>query len=164
MKIKNLLVSFSLLLATWLILNNSTHAGILISGIILSAALSWFFCQRCSLFERMNFTGKSLFYTIIYLGVFTKELVLSNIDVALRVISPKLPIKPAVVTGKTILKSEMARLILANSITLTPGTFTIDITGDTLMIHCLTFDGNDPGAHAHSIIRKFEKYLEVIYG
>jgi len=65
---------------------------------------------------------------------------------------------------KTKLKSRMGRLILANSITLAPGTFTIEITDDFLYIHWIdvvTKEEEDPTEH---IVRKFEKYLEVIYG
>lgn len=153
-----------LLLAAWLVLNDSLAPDILIPGILLSALVSWLFCRTCTLFDKLNLTARSFFYSVIYLFVFVKELVLSNIDVAIRVLSPSLPIRPAVVKGTTTLKSKMGRMILANSITLTPGTFTLDIKGDTLYIHCLTLEGADGDAYAKSVIRKFEKYLEVIYG
>jgi len=58
----------------------------------------------------------------------------------------------------------MGRLILANSITLTPGTLTVDIEGDTLYIHWIDAKTADMGSATDKIVRKFEKYLEVIYG
>ncbi len=58
----------------------------------------------------------------------------------------------------------MARLILGNAITLTPGTFTIDIIDDTYYIHCVDLSDEDAEIHGQKIIEKFEKYLEVIYG
>lgn len=163
MKFKNYFVSFGLLITIWLILNNSLQPEIIIIGLLLSGAISLFFCRQCNLFGQMKLTPKAFLYTLLYLLFFTKELVMANFDVAIRVISPSLPISPAIVRGRTRLKSEMARMILANSITLTPGTFTLDITDDELTIHCLTYRGNDPEGHAQSIIRNFEKYLEVLY-
>ena len=100
----------------------------------------------------------------MYLGVFFVELVKSNLDVARRVVSPSLPINPGIVEVKTLLKSKMGRMILANSITLTPGTLTIDILEDTLYIHWIDVKTEDTQEATEYIVRKFEKYLEKIYG
>ncbi|MDD2965194.1 MAG: Na+/H+ antiporter subunit E [Bacteroidales bacterium] len=163
MKLKNALVSFVLLITIWLILNNSLKPDIILTGVVLAGAISIGFCRQCNLFGQMKITPKAMLFTLAYLLVFMWELLKANFDVALRVVSPTLPINPAVVKGKTKLKSEMARMILANSITLTPGTFTLDLADDELTIHCLNYRGNDPEGHAQSIIRNFEKYLEVLY-
>ena len=58
----------------------------------------------------------------------------------------------------------MARMILANSITLTPGTFTVDIKEDTLYIHCIDIKSENVSDVTNNVVRKFEKYLEVMYG
>ena len=73
----------------------------------------------------------------LYIFVFLGELIKSNFDVAARVANPKLPINPGIVKVKTKLKSKLGRIMLANSITLTPGTLTVDIDEDTneLYIH-----------------------------
>jgi multicomponent Na+:H+ antiporter subunit E len=104
------------------------------------------------------------FYTILYLVVFLWELIKSNVNVALRVINPKLPINPGIVKVKTRLKSPMGRMILANSITLTPGTLTIDIKDDFFYIHWIDVKTLDAEEVRKEIFGKFEKYLEVIYG
>ncbi len=96
--------------------------------------------------------------------VFLFELIKSNLDVARRVITPSLPINPGIVEVKTKLKSKMGRMILANSITLTPGTLTIDIKEDTLYIHWIDVETQDVNEATKKIVRKFEKYLEKIYG
>jgi multicomponent Na+:H+ antiporter subunit E len=80
------------------------------------------------------------------------------------VITPSLPINPGIVEVKTKLKSNMGRMILANSITLTPGTLTIDIKDDTLYIHWIDVKTEDVNEATEQIVRKFEKYLEKIYG
>lgn len=58
----------------------------------------------------------------------------------------------------------MGRMVLANSITLTPGTLTIDIKDDTLYIHWIDVQSEDINEATKAIVRKFEKYLEKIYG
>jgi len=74
-------------------------------------------------------------------GVFTYipwliiEIVKANIDVAKRVFSAGPNISPAIFTVKSSQKSELGQVIYANSITLTPGTTTMQIDGDTLLVH-----------------------------
>ena len=66
------------------------------------------------------------------------EIVKSNIDVARRVLSPSLPISPRVIEVRASQKTSAGRVIYANSITLTPGTVTIDLEDDVLRVHALT--------------------------
>jgi len=91
-------------------------------------------------------------------------LIKSNIDVALRVLKPSLPINPGIVKTKTVLKSKMARMILTNSITLTPGTLTVDIEGDILYIHWIDVQSADIEVATEKIVKKFENILVKIYG
>jgi multicomponent Na+:H+ antiporter subunit E len=62
----------------------------------------------------------------------------ANVDVALRILSPSLPISPRIIRVKPGQKSDIGRVIYANSITLTPGTVTCDADGDEFVIHALT--------------------------
>ena len=81
-----------------------------------------------------------------------------------RVITPRVRINPAIVEVKTKLKSKLGRLALANSITLTPGTLTADIEGDTLYIHWIDAAAVDIDGATRKIVDKFEKHLEVLFG
>jgi len=164
MKFKGIFVVFVMLMAIWLILNNTVQIAPLLIGAGVSLLLSFTLCIKCTVFNDIRINPKSFYYTLVYLGVFIVELVKSNFDIAMRVLNPALPINPGIIKAETILKSRMARLILANSITLTPGTFTIDIKENILYIHCVHIDGNNTEKYAQSIVRKFEKYLEVLYG
>ena len=66
------------------------------------------------------------------------EILKANIAVAKLVLNPKMKIQPHIFTHKTKLQSDVLKVLFANSITLTPGTLTIDIIGDELVIHALT--------------------------
>ena len=70
-----------------------------------------------------------------------KEVIKSSLEVARVVLSPSLPIQPELVEFTTREKSDSGKVILGNSITLSPGTVTIDMDGDRLLVHCLTTSG-----------------------
>jgi multicomponent Na+:H+ antiporter subunit E len=164
MKLKNILVSFTIAFIFWILLNNTLDPMILGTGVLLSLGISLIFCSRCDVFSELKLTPAALLYTLIYIIVFLYELIKSNLDVARRVITPALPINPGIVEVKTRLSSKMGRMILANSITLTPGTLTIDMVEDTLYIHWIDVKTENIEEATEKIVRKFEKYLEKIYG
>lgn len=164
MKIKNQLAIFIVLMIVWFLINNSFQFEIILIGAVLSFIISILFGRRTDVLNEFKFTPVAFLYTIIYLVVFFVELVKSNIDVALRVLKPSLPINPGIVKTKTVLKSKMARMILTNSITLTPGTLTVDIDDDILYIHWIDVESEDIDVATEKIVKKFEKILVKIYG
>jgi multicomponent Na+:H+ antiporter subunit E len=164
MKFKNYIIMFITLFGIWLLLNNSLAPEILMSGLLISILLPFLFCGNCQVFTYLRITPKSILYTFLFLFTFLIELVKSNFDVARRVISPSLPINPGIVEVKTKLKSKIARVVLADSITLTPGTFTLEIVDDSLFIHWIDVQSTDVEKSTKLIVEKFEKYLEVMYG
>ena len=74
-----------------------------------------------------------------------------------------MPIKPGIVVIKTELKNDLAKMILANSITLTPGTFTLDINNDKLLIHWINVKTDNTDEATKLIGERFEKYLKIIF-
>jgi multicomponent Na+:H+ antiporter subunit E len=89
----------------------------------------------------------------------------ANFDVAYRVVHPKLPIKPGIVKVKTKLKSDTGLTFLANSITLTPGTMSVDIDKENgyLYIHWINVKSTDIEKATEIIVSRFEKILEKIF-
>lgn len=161
---KNTGISFIILMIVWILLNNTFQLDILIPGAIIALLISLFVCRQCDVFAEMQFTPKAIIYTFLFLGVFFIELIKSNMDVTRRVLSPKLPINPGIVEVKTSLKSKFARMLLANTITLTPGTLTVEVKDESFFIHWIDVQSDDIDAATKDIVKKFEKYLEVIYG
>ncbi|PLX03099.1 MAG: hypothetical protein C0594_11080 [Marinilabiliales bacterium] len=145
-------------------INGVSDAESVIIGLSAALLVSILFCKNCNVFSDMKLSPKAILFTVAYIFIFLFELIKSNLDVAKRVVSPSLPINPGIIEVKTKLKSPMARMILANSITLTPGTLTIDIKGDSLFIHWIDVCCDDQEKATQVIVSKFEKYLEVIYG
>lgn len=145
-------------------LNNSFDPVLLIIGAIASVVIALIFCSKCSVFNDIKLTPKSLIYSLAYIFVFIFELIKSNLDVAYRVLSPRLPINPGIVKVKTNLKSDLGRMTLANSITLTPGTLTVDIKDEFIYVHWIDVTNKDIDATTEKIVKTFEKLLIEIYG
>lgn len=148
----------------WILLNNSLDPVLLLIGAGVSILIALIFCSRCSVFSDVKLSPKSFFYSIGYIFVFIYELFKANFDVAFRVISPKLPINPGIVKVKTKLKSDFGRMMLANSITLTPGTLTVDIKDEFIYVHWIDVTDKDIDAATEKIVTTFEKFLIEIYG
>ncbi|HET7323071.1 MAG TPA: Na+/H+ antiporter subunit E [Halococcus sp.] len=101
-------------------------------------------------------------YIIAYLLVFTKELIVANLDVTYRVLSPSLPIEPAVVAIPLRVESDAAITTIANSITLTPGTLTMDYDEDINTLYVHGINGRDRDALV-APIRTWENLALVIF-
>jgi len=151
---------FILSLIFWLLLTFRLTVPNLITGSVASALCSAFFARHY--FRGVNkFLQPARYYWfIVYLVVFIVECIKANLDVAYRVLHPSMPIKPGIVKLKTSLKSEFARMLLANSITMTPGTITVDIIDDYLYIHWIFVRSEDPAEYTRIITGAFEKYIK----
>ena len=103
------------------------------------------------------------FWALAYLLVFVWEVIRANVDVAYRVLHPAMPINPGIVKVKTRLRTPEGRTTLANSITLTPGTMTVDVTDDGfLYIHWINVTTTDIEEATRKIIGRFEWFIERI--
>jgi len=160
---KQSLIVFLSLMFFWILLSGWQVQEIIV-GTIVSLLLTVLFPKSRELFGEFKFSFKSITYFIRFIFVFTFELIRSNLDVAFRVINPKLPINPGIVKVKTKLKTRLGRVMLANSITLTPGTLTVETDGEDYYIHWIDVSSKDIEGATEKIVHKFEKYLEVFYG
>jgi multicomponent Na+:H+ antiporter subunit E len=153
-------ILFILGLIFWLLVTFKLTLPNLIVGSVASLICT-------SLFARYYLTGavkllqpRRWFWFLVYLIVFIWECIKANFDVAYRVLHPAMPIKPGIVKVSTTLKSEFAKMMLANSITMTPGTLTVDIIGDDFYIHWIYISSVDPEVYTGIIIGAFEKYIK----
>ena len=154
-----LLVTFVL----WLALIPKLGWQELICGTLVCLIISLFGAGIYSKLDFPPLSIKRILFLLVYLIVLFWEVIKANFDVAYRVIHPKMPIKPGIVVIKTRLKSDIAKMILANSITLTPGTFTLDVIGDKLLIHWINVKTEDTNEATSLIGQRFEKYLKIIF-
>ena len=161
---RNIPVMFATLLLFWLMLMGRLTVDVLVIGVLASLVIALLYPNGLSFFTELRATPEAFVAGLRYFGYFFKELMKSNLRLAAVVLSPSLPIRPGIVKVRTRLKSRMGRLMLANSITLTPGTLTVEMDGEWLYIHWVTIQSPDIEAATAAIVAGFERYLEVIYG
>ncbi len=160
----NSLRLFAILFLFWLLLNGNLAFDTLLIGALVALVITYFFSDGLSFLSDFRFTPQAVVATFQYFGYFFKELIKSNIKLAAIVIDPALPINPGIVKVHTNLKTKMGRLLLANSITLTPGTLTVEMEGEWLYVHWVNMDTADTEQATKTIAAGFEKYLGVMYG
>ncbi|GAB6053961.1 Na+/H+ antiporter subunit E [Magnetospira thiophila] len=155
---------FLTLVLFWILLNGNLAADTLLIGVMAALVITFFFRNGLSFLSDYRFLPGSFVATVFFVLYFFKELVKSNINLALIVLSPSLPVRPGIVKVRTRLKSRMGRLMLANAITLTPGTLTVGLEDEWLYIHWVSMESADIDQATESIVAGFERYLEVMYG
>lgn len=126
-------------LLIWIIFNGRVTPEILISGAVISAFIYYFFrrfmgCRPGTDMKILrNLKGGTLYVLLLIW-----EVIKANIHIIKLVLSPHIDISPVLLSFKTDLQSDFARVVLANSITLTPGTITCNLSDDgTFLVHCL---------------------------
>lgn len=153
---------FILSLIFWLLLTFKLTVPNIIVGAVASLICSLIFTRFFISNVYKLLQPHRYFWFIIYLVVFIWECIKANLDVAYRVLHPAMPIRPGIVKVKTTLKSDLAKTLLANSITMTPGTITVDIIDDYLYIHWIYVRSEDPEVYTGLITGAFEKYIKRI--
>lgn len=134
---------FGLYVLFWLILSQNFNFERIVVGTVVCAIIFVFnkeFLNNPRKNSSIYVSLSNVKCFILYFAVLIKEIFKSNFHVAKIVLSPKLNISPSIVTINTKLKSELNKTILANSITLTPGTLTLDMYDDKLIVHCLDIE------------------------
>lgn len=163
-RVKSTAYLFVISLLVWLGLTSSLRLQEVLVGVGICVVLSLWLGEQYSRLGLPPLGAKRLLFLFAYLVVLAFEIVRANFDVAYRVLHPAMPIRPGVVVIKTRLTSDIAKMILANSITLTPGTFTLDVAGDRLLIHWINVRTDDIDEASRLIGEKFERYLRVVFG
>jgi multicomponent Na+:H+ antiporter subunit E len=157
------LLDFIVLMLIWVALTWSLALPDIIAGVVVTSIIILIFSDLIPMEINYLLNPKRMFWALVYIPAFIWQVIKSNFDVAYRVFHPEMPIRPGIVKVKTTLKSEIGKTFLANSITLTPGTLTIDCIGNDLYIHWINIISDDPEEETRLIVSKFEKYLKIIF-
>jgi multicomponent Na+:H+ antiporter subunit E len=162
---KSRLVLFILGFLVWALLTWPLDFQNAVAGLVVAAFVAFLtgdmFVRRPYHFGQIT----RYLWFCYYVPLFLWECLKANIDVALRVLSPNIPINPGIIKIKTTLKSDTGLTFLANSITLTPGTFCVDIEPKEgiLYIHWIDVKSQDVNEATQLIASKFEKVLKRIF-
>jgi multicomponent Na+:H+ antiporter subunit E len=170
---KSQIILFIIALLVWTFLTWPPEPQHLIIGILVCGFVAFMIGDMFAPLETkgkqkkdmMSLTGSRYLWFLYYIPLFIWECIKANIDVAYRVAHPNLPINPGIVKVKTTLKSDTALTFLANSITLTPGTMSVDIDQENgfLYIHWIDVKDKDIEKATEIIVKTFEDVLKRIF-
>ncbi len=154
-------VAFCVSLLLWVLLTGTLDPQELAAGGAVALLVPAVAGRRLAILNGMRLTLAAPWHLLRYLAYFCVALFLANLDLARRVLSPSLPLHPGVVAVRTGLRSDLGRLLLANSITLTPGTLSVDVRDDHILVHWIDVSpGTDPEAATRRIAASFESRIE----
>jgi multicomponent Na+:H+ antiporter subunit E len=158
------IIYFILAFVTWVVLTWSLDIQFIIAGLVASAIVSILFHEMLPKEHHIFISPVRIFWFLVYIPVFFYYILMANFDVVYRALHPAMPIKPGIVKIKTKLKTDSGITALANSITLTPGTLTVDLTDDGyLYIHWINVKSDDVEEATKYIAKRFEWFLVKIF-
>jgi multicomponent Na+:H+ antiporter subunit E len=151
-------------LLTWPFIDGTIDWQMVIAGLIASLIAAVLFHEILPKEHHVFISPVRIFWFLVYVPVFFYYVIKANLDVVYRALHPKMPINPGIVKIKTDLKSDSGITALANSITLTPGTLTVDLTEDGyLYVHWINVKSDDIEEATTHIARRFEWFIKKIF-
>ena len=134
---------FLVLLGFWLLLSGQFDKAFLVGSGIVSCLLAVYCCHRLKLVSEIYQPVKSLPRFLFYLPWLIWQIILASLDVTRRSWGTASAIQPRFVKVPVKIRHPLAQTLLANSITLTPGTVTVDVEEDHYLIHALTDEAEE---------------------
>lgn len=131
------------LAATWLTLSGYFTAMLLTFGGISIAFVVWM-CSRMNILDEETAPYLMAVPTLAYMSWLFREIAKANVAVVKTVLKPELEVSPTLTKVPLPYKSGLARAFFANSITLTPGTVTVDVLDDHFLVHALVQEMSNP--------------------
>lgn len=157
-----IVVTFISILLIYLLLAGF-YVDELILGSVISAVLTGILVKTVAYEIDGTIFINLVKFIVLYIPIFVIQLILANLDIAKRVLSPKIPLNPGIVKVPTKIKSDLGKLTLANSITLTPGTLSLDVDKDVVFVHTVEVKGDNAEAKQKNISDPFEHILGGIF-
>lgn len=152
------------MIGAWPFADGKIDLQLMTAGVIAALVVALLFHEILPKEHKVFISPVRIFWFLVYMPVFFYYVMKANLDVVYRALHPKMPIKPGIVKIKTTLKTESGITALANSITLTPGTLTVDLTDDGfLYVHWINVKSDDIEQATKFIAKRFEWFLRKIF-
>jgi multicomponent Na+:H+ antiporter subunit E len=160
---KKRLAEFTVIFSMWVLLTWSIKIEDILAGLVVAFFVT-ILTRKLFPNDFLKLLNPGRFLLgVLYIPYLVFYIFLANLDVAYRVLNPYLPINPGIVRVKTNLKNDFAKTILANSITLTPGTLTVEVDGDDFYVHWINVSSDNPDIQKELILGRFERMLGRIF-
>ena len=151
----------------WMIFNGRLTVETALIGVPVSVCIYLFICRFLDYSPKIDkFAIRNAGFMFKYFAILFAEIVKANFAVIKMIMSSRYDVEPAVVSFDTDFKTDSARVMLANSITLTPGTITVAVEGDRFTVHCLDkslAEGITDSVFVR-MLHEFEERWDRLYG
>jgi len=166
-KLSKIIFVFAITLAVWLLFTwpfAPIDWAMFVAGVVVSLISGVLLGRLATRHPLKILNPVRYFWAACYVFTLAWWVVAANFDVAFRVLHPDVPINPGIVRVKTKLESESAKTALANSITLTPGTMTVDLSDEGyLYVHWINVSSTEVEEATHEVVGRFEWLLRRIF-
>ncbi len=149
----------------WLALTSITDIQEVIAAVVFGILVSLIAGHFLITTEKRHHIFRRCFSAVLYFVRFIWEMVKANLHVAYLVVHPSVPVKPGIVKIRTDLTKDSALTVLSNSITLTPGTLTVDLDLENkyLYVHWISVLSEDIDMNTAAVAGRFEGRLKEIF-
>jgi multicomponent Na+:H+ antiporter subunit E len=127
----------------WLLLSGFFTPFLLSAGIGCAVIVAWYAARRLDVVDHEGHPAHLARAALVYWPWLLWEIAKAAWDVTKRILARRMPISPVMIRVRATQASDLGRVIYANSITLTPGTITMAVEGETFLVHALTREGAD---------------------
>lgn len=164
-KTRSRITVFVLSFLVWIALTSIRDLQEVIAGLIFAFLVTLIAGHFLITTEKQKHVFHRAYSAVLYFFKFLWEMVKANIHVAYLVVHPKVPVKPGIVKVRTELTKDAAITVLSNSITLTPGTLTVDVDpeGHHLYVHWITILSEDIETNTQAVAGRFEGRLKEVF-
>lgn len=153
---------FIVLYLLWILIAGADTSELILGGVV-AFIVSYILADYVNASLGIGTIIKVILFIALFIPTLIVELIKANIDVARRVLNPNLPLNPGFVKIPTEIKSDVGKLTLANSITLTPGTLSIDADDENVYIHWIDVSGTTPAEYQSKVSSRFESILRRVF-
>lgn len=161
-KVFRVIINAALLMVFWLALSGLEPASVGL-GVLIVAICYMIFGKRLTILRSLRYEPRALLAFGGFCLVFIQNLLASNLDLALRVINPRLPIAPGILEVETALRAPLAIMLISYAITLTPGTIMIECAEGKLFVHAINVQSETAIAQIKDTIAQYESYLMRLF-
>lgn len=134
------IIAASFIFLFWFMLSGHTEVLLIVLG-LLSTVLTIYLSKRMNIIDRESYPFHLSLRLLPYWLFLAKEIIVANVDVIKRILKPGHSISPQIITLPVSQQTDLTKVIYANSITLTPGTVTLALSEDKLIVHALSKEG-----------------------
>lgn len=155
---------WSVLFVIWVAANSSFDPVVLVLGLAITGGIAIALTRTPTVWDGLRAGPQPILSVLRFTGIFLREVVRSNLAMLRIVYAPRIDIRPGITPTRVRLASPMGRFVLANTVTLTPGSLVMDLENDTLTVHALDLATTDVDANTAAVSGPFEPTLARAFG